>query len=33
MVGQIILGVILAHIIEFGALGVFTFVLGLFSSK
>jgi hypothetical protein len=33
MVGQIILGVILAHVIELGALGVFTFALALFASK
>lgn len=33
MVGQIILGVILAHVIELGAFGVFTIGLSLFSSK
>lgn len=33
MIGQVIAGVILAHVIEFGALGVFTIILSLFSSK
>jgi hypothetical protein len=33
MVGTVIAGVILAHIIELGAIGVFTIILSLFSSK
>ena len=29
MVGQVIAGVILAHVIELGAIGVFCFICGL----
>lgn len=33
MLGTVVGGVILAHVIELAAFGVFTFIIGLFSSK